>query len=278
MKKNNNKWFIISGIIIVVLVIIILAAILTKNPSSSKTPECISGYNLENNLCITEKTDYYCTGNIIPTTITGRGDYICDYPIYDINSITNYKDIISKNETLFVRGKIWKQYPINQNPVAQLLIDSEHPYSYFDVQTFDIVNSSVPNIPVIIDDNAAVGNYKITLKVKNPQYKQGSEIFFIYQIENLDNNTIIIPMNIKNGIEIKNSDGSAARSYDSSDKLIILNEDLNIPPIQKISSEFSIKGDDFELTGLNPTDGSYYAVSIYIGNVKSNKAMVRILK
>lgn len=138
-----------------------------------------------------------------------------------------------------------------------------------------VKNDSITNDLIVANVS---GNYNLNLKVKNPQYKQGSEIFFIYEIQNLENNTLNIPKNIAAGIEIKDSVGTPAESYDSSDKLVILKEDLSLSPLQKSSYEFSIKGDDFELTGLNPVEGSYYAVIINIGNVKSNKAMVRILK
>ncbi len=123
-----------------------------------------------------------------------------------------------------------------------------------------------------------LGNYSLTLKVKNPQYKQGNEVFFIYEIKNLDNSSLVMSKNTKSGIEIKSSTGTAPKYYNSSDKLVILKEDINIFPLQKKSFEFSINSDDFSLTGLNPTEGSYYAVIIDIGEVKSNKAMVRILK
>ena len=73
-------------------------------------------------------------------------------------------------------------------------------------------------------------------------------------------------------------DGSPAKSYDASNKLVILKEDLSLSSLQKTSYEFSIRSTDFGLTGLNPSEGSYYAIIINIGDVKSNKAMVRILK
>lgn len=131
------------------------------------------------------------------------------------------------------------------------------------------------NEPTVVNIS---GNFKINLKTKNPQYKEGNSVFFIYEIQNLDNKTLNIPKNIVNGIDIKDSVGTPAESYASSDELVILKEDINVLPLQKTSAEFSIISSDFGLTGLNPAEGSYYAVDIYIGNVKSNKAMVRILK
>lgn len=121
------------------------------------------------------------------------------------------------------------------------------------------------------------GNYSISMKFRNPQYKEGSEMFIIYEIENKDNSTLNIPKNIVNGLIIKNNIGNPTNTYESSDKLVILKDDIEILPLQKTTSEFSIKSSDFNIVSSSSGEGSF-TFNLYIGDVKSNKVIVRVLR
>ena len=143
-------------------------------------------------------------------------------------------------------------------------------------ETDKVLNETNNNITILLYNET--GNFKLTIKASNPQYKVGQDIPIKYTIENIDNKTIAIPKDISNGIEIKDAGGRKVE-YTGEGNLFFINDSFAIDPNKSASSEFTINGEDYELTKIGSAGEGYYnSLNFYIGEVKSNTIILRIVK
>ncbi len=123
-----------------------------------------------------------------------------------------------------------------------------------------------------------IGNFKLTIKAPNPQYKSNQDISISYTIENTDNKTITIPKETSSGIEIKNSAGKTIEYAGSEPGIFLIKESAILNLSRKMNSNFVIQGSDYDLLQGGSSDGSYPVVTAFVGEVRSNRVILRIVK
>ena len=145
-----------------------------------------------------------------------------------------------------------------------------------------VINNTNPpvNPPVNAGVNISFNkSLKFTIKAANPQYRQGQDITILYTLENTGNEILSISPNVVNGIGVKNSGGRILDYTGNNSGVKVLTDTFDINPLQKKTGSFIIKGNDYDLlSNGNPTDGYYNTVTAYIGDVNSNRLILRIIK
>lgn len=148
------------------------------------------------------------------------------------------------------------------------------------------------NLPIINDTNNTIipptttevnisfnNSLKLFIKASNPQYKKGQDITIQYTLENTKNETLVIPLDVSNGIKIKNPGGKILDYIGSDGGVKVIIESLTLGPGKKVTGNFIIKGDDYDFFTIgNSADGYFNTISAYVGDVESNRIIPRFLK
>jgi len=146
-------------------------------------------------------------------------------------------------------------------------------------EPIEVINQTIETIePPPVIDMSFGDSLRFAIKASNPQYKKEQDITIQYTLENKGNETVTIPLDVANGIEIKNSAGNILDYSGSEGGVMILTESQSIEAGKIMSGSFIIPGDDYDLTTIgSAADGYYNSVIAHIGDVDSNKVIVRII-
>jgi len=119
---------------------------------------------------------------------------------------------------------------------------------------------------------------KFTTTPALPQYIKNKDITIKYTLENLDNKTIAIPVDINNGIEVKN-EGNIILDYTGTGTGVkILASTITIEPGKRTTGSFIIKSDEYNFYSIgNSGDGFYNTITSHIGDVNSNRIILRFI-
>lgn len=135
-------------------------------------------------------------------------------------------------------------------------------------------------IPPVTSVNVSFGkSLRFTIKAANPQYKSTQDITIQYTLENTGNETLSISPDISNGIELKNSGGKIVDYTGNDNGVKVLIDSYSIDAGQKKTGSFIIKSNSYNLlTNGDPSNGYYNTLTAYIGDVNSNRLILRIMK
>lgn len=131
---KSMKWYHLVIIAIIIVGIIGTSIFIFQKPKS----ECPNGFTKDNYECVTEKTNFECTGNVI----SPKGYYICEKFINNYNesplNISFVNELVNENKTVHVSGKIWQGFtPCTSDYGGAMGCNINR--SYIDVESIQIV-------------------------------------------------------------------------------------------------------------------------------------------
>ena len=143
--------------------------------------------------------------------------------------------------------------------------------------TKPVVNKTIVIPPVV--DSSSIGNFLLTIKAATPQYRAGKDVTIVYTLQNKDNKSITIPVNTPIDVQVKDNGGKILEYNNGTGSTsYFVSETVNLQPLEKKSLNLVIGGNDYDLTHNYGTDGSFDPIMLSIGEVQSNRVIIRILR